>query len=468
MMGKMHGIRCGKGPDGRSQPGHGFSKATRRGRAKPLNLCVGLPVSCLDHESILEAVWEKVREEGPEVSEWASQVAKDLEDALWILREDTGSDLGLEPTAFRPQTAWLSQKEEVATLRALGYLVPVAKGVGMMGVRSFPVKKKTPGEGRIILDCRPFNALIPVPPMCRVPYLHQVCQVLGKALYAAVFDYAGYFNQFRVPEWFAACMVLRGEGGDMTWTRLAMGCSWAPAVAQATSSSLMYLAGLGPNDGVTWIDDGLVVADSKDKLDAMLAQLALVWERFGVQLKGGRVKTFGPGTHGSVFDYLGMEVHLGVGQAGVATVQLPQAVVSEYTGFMDTLAHGMTKLTPKLLWGAAGRLLWAGTVIGRPLCLEPWLPQGLSDLAKALAGGEADWGKEISPRFRPAIVSWLSRCLRWWVAIRAVVRVCTCMATGPCGNDLHIVTDSSDYMAGSIVRAPGLWGDLQYVRQWRW
>lgn len=117
---------------------------------------------------------------------------------------------------------------------------------------------------RLVQDCRKLNRIMARPPKMPLPSIHEVIEYILSQNFVWTCDAKSYFYQFGVDDDVGAyfCTRLGAARGSFiiaAMTRMAMGWSWAPFIAQSTSNALA--SGLG----VAWLDNFIFAAKtSKD------------------------------------------------------------------------------------------------------------------------------------------------------------------------------------------------------------
>ena len=280
---------------------------------------------------------------------------------------------------FFPPSPWMSvqgYREQLQQMEDKGILQRIRKGrEGLkQGVVSFVIEKSD-GAGRLILDCRVLNAQMQKPPAMMMKGVREVVSSMWGCRYALVFDYKSWFYQFPVGTHLQQCLALHGQGTSdrYRFTRLAMGLSWAPYIAQTASECILGAAGV---TGIMWIDNGLCPTVTEGEVVVAKAKLEALWARLGVEIKVCR--QHGPG---EVFEYVGIEFLLPKSESSVVQYRVSAAFVQQLRA-LQAFQKGAT--TPRNLWVLAGSGLWLGLVLGIPLSLFSWLVQRLRPLARWL------------------------------------------------------------------------------------
>lgn len=125
---------------------------------------------------------------------------------------------------------------------------------------------------RLVVDGRKVNVLLQPPPRMDLPGLHEVIDYVMSNEYALQVDGSSYFYQFGISEEVGSmfCANLAAERGrffPVAMTRMPMGWSFAPYIAQLTSNTLLRAAD-GRILGVAWIDNFIFAGKTKEEVMA--------------------------------------------------------------------------------------------------------------------------------------------------------------------------------------------------------
>ena len=158
-----------------------------------------------------------------------------------------------------------NMKRHVARVESFGVMEKCHRSDSTLVMPAFTIPKKNE-KLRLILDCRELNKKVKKPMAMKIPRIHDVIDDLMKHEVFAQSDGTSYFFQFpiceRIRDFFSAKLGdIRGKPELMRFTRLPMGWSWAPAIAQRTSNVLVD--GLG----YAWVDNFIIFAHSEYELE---------------------------------------------------------------------------------------------------------------------------------------------------------------------------------------------------------
>eukprot|EP00760_Papus_ankaliazontas_P000246 PhM_4_TR10041/c2_g2_i1/m.99261 len=136
----------------------------------------------------------------------------------------------------------------------------------------FTVLKKNEAL-RLIVDARRLNNIMAKPPHMDLPTVPEVIDILLRASHFCTVDGRSYFYQFGIAEEVGQffCAHVSGTKGrfvPLQMTRMPMGWSWAPAIAQHTSNVLLDHGRLG----LAWIDNFIFWGNSEDEVNGKLQQ----------------------------------------------------------------------------------------------------------------------------------------------------------------------------------------------------
>jgi len=125
---------------------------------------------------------------------------------------------------------------------------------------------------RLVVDGRKVNVLMERPPRMDLPSLHSVIDYLMSNAYALQVDGTSFFYQFGISEEVGTmfCANLAAERGRFTpvaLTRMPMGWSYAPYIAQLTSNTLLRGRD-GRVLGIAWIDNFTISGKTKEEVMA--------------------------------------------------------------------------------------------------------------------------------------------------------------------------------------------------------
>jgi len=137
-------------------------------------------------------------------------------------------------------------------------------------VTNFFCVEKKDSTLRLVVDGRKVNVLMERPPRMDLPGLHEVIDYVLSNDYALQVDGTSYFYQFGISDEVGTmfCANLSAERGQFTpvaMTRMPMGWSYAPYIAQLTSNTLLRAAD-GRILGLAWIDNFFFAGKTKEEV----------------------------------------------------------------------------------------------------------------------------------------------------------------------------------------------------------
>eukprot|EP00760_Papus_ankaliazontas_P021221 PhM_4_TR18660/c3_g1_i2/m.19873 len=243
----------------------------------------------------------------------------------------------------------------------------------------FTVPKKDESL-RLITDGRPLNANFAPPPSMDLPRIHELISDILSHEYVAQADARGYFFQFPlsrgVSKYFGARLGAgRGATKDFAMTRMAMGFSWAPAIAQRTSNVLVR--GLG----VCWVDNFAIYGN--DLQDFARRRNTFLQRAVDVNLLLDDT-TLQPTTRTIM---VGVEMCL----------ETKRYRMDPKWALSTVLRWAQLRLawTPRVMYEIMGLVVWHGHVTRSPLCTLPLTFQWLGSTASLLARGQLTWDETI-------------------------------------------------------------------------
>lgn len=124
---------------------------------------------------------------------------------------------------------------------------------------------------RLVVDGRKVNVLMEPPPKMELPTIEEVVNYLMSNEYAMTVDGISYFYQFGISDevstlFCANLAAARGEFTPVALTRMPMGWSYAPHIAQKVSNTLLRGKD-GRILGMAWIDNFIFAGRSKDEVE---------------------------------------------------------------------------------------------------------------------------------------------------------------------------------------------------------
>lgn len=244
----------------------------------------------------------------------------------------------------------------------------------------FTVLKKN-GELRLIQDCRPLNKIFPKPPPMDLPRIHELIEEILSKEYVGTQDAVSMFYQFgladEIQKYFA--VLLAGPRGALVegrMTRMSMGFSWAPSIAQRSANVLTR--GLGR----AWVDNFFVLGSSLEEYDTNRIEFLRRAKHVGLTLDS---EEFAPkqclSSLGIEFDLVQKKYRMDNEWAGKASAKLRDLVAAA--------------LSIQNLYEISGHLIWRNHVMNRKLCHMPHLLAALSTSGSAVASGTKKWSDEF-------------------------------------------------------------------------
>jgi len=218
----------------------------------------------------------------------------------------------------------------------------------------FTVAKKN-GTLRLVVDARKVNALMRRVPRMELPSLNEVLLLLLCSKYFITVDGTSYFYQFHISEKVGElfCANLAGARGQFTTvalTRMPMGWSWAPAIAQKTSNTLLKMG--NSLLGKAWVDNFIFVGSSRERVWSNFVNFRDRADRCNVKIDSREPKILERG------EVLGVEVNLQSGELRMAESWATKARSLRVRSWM----------TPREIYEVTGNCIWACCVREWPLC----------------------------------------------------------------------------------------------------
>eukprot|EP01060_Flectonema_neradi_P020546 TRINITY_DN2805_c0_g1_i5.p1 TRINITY_DN2805_c0_g1~~TRINITY_DN2805_c0_g1_i5.p1 ORF type:complete len:934 (+),score=21.11 TRINITY_DN2805_c0_g1_i5:197-2803(+) len=222
-----------------------------------------------------------------------------------------------------------------------------AKGAWFSG--AFTVPKKQAGHLRFILSCVTINAAVRADvqkPPCSLPSYSEMITTIMPNGYIMEYDFRSFFFQFPLPPECRNYFSFRVPGGIFRMTRLPMGFSLAPQVAQALSRKLGEEASKGLRVSfVPWIDNLVFTAPKPETLREVDIRFRRLCKRYNVV-----IGEFTPPVRKASF--LGLEVDLSMKCYRLS----PSWVQKVVPALRAVLA--LDKAPIKVWWRASGCILW--------------------------------------------------------------------------------------------------------------
>jgi hypothetical protein len=150
----------------------------------------------------------------------------------------------------------------------------------------FTVPKKS-GKLRLVVDGRRVNRLMSTVPHMELPTIHEVADYLLENSFFMTVDGRSYFYQFPISEGMGEffCANLAGTKGHFSpvcLTRMPMGWSWAPAIAQKVSNVL--LSEEGHILGMAWVDNFIFAGKTEEEVKQNFASFLARADRVNLAL----------------------------------------------------------------------------------------------------------------------------------------------------------------------------------------
>jgi hypothetical protein len=226
---------------------------------------------------------------------------------------------------------------------------------------TMPVFKVPKGEeARLIIDCRQLNSQLPRPGHMELPDLHQVYERLLSCNYISQYDGKSYFYQIPLQpnarDFFQVRLGgIRGNFTKHRLTVLPMGYSYAPAIAQAISNTVLEAALQGESAviGFAWVDNFLFGSNDREALHRTTEKFKTLCARVNIELKDERVEG------ATEMELLGAKIDVKKGTIGISG-KLREGLVAE-----GRKLEQQTKVTRREVYAALGKVLWIYWAITR-------------------------------------------------------------------------------------------------------
>eukprot|EP00760_Papus_ankaliazontas_P013792 PhM_4_TR15898/c2_g1_i2/m.71873 len=269
----------------------------------------------------------------------------------WITTDRLQRELGQQAYEAPRVSRYLGEDE--SRLETWGV---IRKGNPKMTSPVFKVPKAD--RSRLIVDCREVNKRLPKPGHMPLPDIHQLLDEVLAAEYAVQLDAKSYFHQFSLTaaaqEVFGVAIGnVRGNFRKYHLTVMPMGFSYAPLIAQYTSTLLLQNTS-GAASAAAWIDNFVfwgTRADAEQKVDSFKR----ICEKVHLELKPDEAR-------GSEMELLGTQVDLSAKRITVS--------MANQQKLWQAWEECKELATPRHIFRMFGRALWALYVVARqPLCL---------------------------------------------------------------------------------------------------
>ena len=251
---------------------------------------------------------------------------------------------------------------------------------------------------RLVIDGRKVNLLMEKPPRMEIPDMQEVINYLMSNRYALSVDGRSYFYQVPISDEVGAmfCANLSGTRGafvSVAMKRLPMGWSYAPAIAQKISNTLLMTAD-GRILGVAWIDNFIFAGQNEDEVAENYAEFLQRCNEANVKIDILDAK---PKDRLIV---LGMEFNL-----AKSTYRLDPAWIEN----KKQKLRPDTTMTPRALYEITGSLIWHDYVKRIPLCHQDANIETIRRVAHAMAeNGQWDTPIQFTDAEVAELQAWLS------------------------------------------------------------
>ena len=238
---------------------------------------------------------------------------------------------------------------------------------------------------RLVVDGRKVNMLMERPPNMELPTLESIVDYVMSNRFATQCDGKSWFYQVPISEevgtMFCANLAgTRGEFVSVALTRLPMGWSYAPAIAQRISNALLKTED-GRILGMAWLDNFIFAGKTEEEVSANFREFL---ER--CKKANAKVDEENP-TPNDVMCALGIEFNMALG-----TYRLDPEWILKKTAMSPTKS-----MTPRSLYEMTGTMIWHDFVKRIPLCHQEANIELIRRVAKLMAGSPA-WDELIAVR----------------------------------------------------------------------
>ena len=301
-------------------------------------------------------------------------------------------------------------------------------GTNYMPVFTVPKKDETL---RFIQDCRHLNRHFMKPPPMHLPRIHDVIDHMMTNEFFAVCDARSMFYQIPLcPDTYKYFgLILGGGRGRLehaVMTKLPMGFSWAPAIAQRISNVLMRGVGLA------WVDNycltGKTLTEFEEHRHIFLQRIAKDGG-CNVVVDDTELKPMMQG------ETLGIEFDLAAKRYRMSekwSTKIRETVVPE-----DWTARTYSQIM--------GNVIWCSHVIKRGLCHQPHAMAVLGEIMRMISNKEIKWDECCTRKVTPTAVEELRKLMALmgenpWIQWSA-----------PSAHDVEIWSDASDTHAAYLI-----------------
>ena len=218
----------------------------------------------------------------------------------------------------------------------------------------FTVDKKD-GSLRLVVDGRKVNILMEPPPKMELPTIYEVIDYLMSNEYALTVDGTSYFYQFGISDevgtlFCANLAAARGSFTPVALTRMPMGWSYAPYIAQKVSNTLLRGRD-GRILGVAWIDNFIFAGKSKEEVEANFKEFLAQCDLCNIRIDDRSPQP------SSTLEALGIEFDL-----KYKRYRLDPTWIARRDFSLSAV------MTPRRLYEITGSVIWHDYVKRIPLC----------------------------------------------------------------------------------------------------
>ena len=298
----------------------------------------------------------------------------------------------------------------------------IREATRVRAITSFFTVAKKSGRLRLVVDGRRVNALMKrIPPM-ELPAIQEVLLYLMSNKFFCTVDGVSYFYQFgisvEVGELFCANLAgTKGEFVPVALTRMPMGWSWAPAIAQKASNVL--LQGKDGPLGICWVDNFVFAGRTRHEVLENFRQFLVRADAANVKLDSREPEVM------EVGEILGMLVDLPNGRLRMS---------DKWAVKVSALAPAKW-MTPRQIYTLSGNGIWQSTVGRTPLCRWSTCVDLVRRMATGIHAG-LDWDTPV--RLTPEEVRELQR---WHTVMKENEWVTYSPESAP---TKHVWSDASD------------------------
>ena len=311
---------------------------------------------------------------------------EELRDVLDLITDPEAFRNALLPGArdhFRNKWRMISRHtlKHVDDLIAYG-VIAIACTHAILTLPAFTVPKKSGGT-RFIVDARTLNSYMARPPDMRLDDILEVTRRIAESTWVVLADARSCFYQFPVEEEIQRYFGIRfGDKRDefvpAFLSVMCMGWSHSPAIANRSARVL-----LPPRDGIVWIDNFVVTAETLDEVQAKYRVFCERCDYVNATLNlddadhGMPTQRFC--TFGIQFDLV--EHRFRMDPAWVAKVAQREELA-------ETL-EGTT--TPRRAFRIFGSIVWQSYVMRAPLCFAPAILSFIRRIGRRAHDNNAAW-----------------------------------------------------------------------------